>query len=100
MGIAIALSEVGSLFRSGPGNSVPVFDGPRRMKDESRIPGDFGFDPLGLKETFDFKEMQDREINNGRLAMLAWAGMVAQELATGKTLSGGGFLGKIDQLVQ
>ena len=30
--------------------------------------------------------MATREINNGRLAMLAIAGMVAQELATGTKL--------------
>ena len=50
--------------------------------------GDFGFDPLGLKPTNpkDLKEMQTKEINNGRLAMIAAAGMVAQELATGQRL--------------
>eukprot|EP00746_Dinoflagellata_sp_MGD_P148783 gnl/MRDRNA2_/MRDRNA2_80948_c0_seq1.p1 gnl/MRDRNA2_/MRDRNA2_80948_c0~~gnl/MRDRNA2_/MRDRNA2_80948_c0_seq1.p1 ORF type:complete len:363 (+),score=67.30 gnl/MRDRNA2_/MRDRNA2_80948_c0_seq1:77-1090(+) len=53
-----------------------------------RVPGDFGFDPLGLKPTNEeeFKEMQTKEINNGRLAMIAAAGMVAQELATGQKL--------------
>jgi len=30
--------------------------------------------------------MQNKELNNGRLAMLAAAGMIAQELATGKKL--------------
>jgi hypothetical protein len=51
----------------------------------NRVPGDFGFDPLGLKPTNDkeFKEMQTKELNNGRLAMIAAAGMVAQELVTG-----------------
>ena len=47
------------------------------------VPGDLGFDPLGLKpkEEAAFVEMQNKELNNGRLAMLAVAGFVAQELA-------------------
>merc|ERR1711957_1091223 len=42
-----------------------------------RIAGDFMFDPLGLKA---------KEINNGRLAMIAMAGMVVQEVVTGNKL--------------
>ena len=50
--------------------------------------GDFGFDPLGLKpqSAAELLQMQNKELNNGRLAMLAAAGMIAQELATGKKL--------------
>jgi hypothetical protein len=55
-----------------------------------REPGDLDFDPLGLKpsDPAEFKEMQTKEINNGRLAMIAAAGMIAQELATGQKLFG------------
>ena len=50
--------------------------------------GDLGFDPLGLKPTSaaEYKEMATKELNNGRLAMFAIAGMIGQELATGKKL--------------
>mmetsp|Transcript_17582 Transcript_17582/g.53610 ORF Transcript_17582/g.53610 Transcript_17582/m.53610 type:complete len:199 (+) Transcript_17582:91-687(+) len=50
--------------------------------------GDVGFDPLGLKPTDAdaLKDMQTRELQNGRLAMLGIAGMVVQELITGNTL--------------
>jgi len=50
--------------------------------------GDLGFDPMGLKPNnpSELKEMQTKEINNGRLAMIAMAGMVGQELATGNKL--------------
>lgn len=50
--------------------------------------GDAGFDPLGLKPTDPaaFEEMQTKELQNGRLAMLGIAGMVAQELVTGSTI--------------
>ena len=46
--------------------------------------GDYGFDPLGLKprDAAGLKEMQTKELNNGRLAMIGIAGMVAQELVT------------------
>jgi hypothetical protein len=52
------------------------------------VAGDFGFDPLGLKpaDPAEFVEMQNKELNNGRLAMLAIAGMVAQEAVTGGKL--------------
>lgn len=51
-------------------------------------PGDFGFDPLGMKpkDAKGLKEMQNKELNNGRLAMLAAAGIIAQELVTGQKI--------------
>ena len=50
------------------------------------IPGDIGFDPLNLKpeDPEEFVTMQTKELQNGRLAMLAAAGFMAQELADGK----------------
>jgi light-harvesting complex I chlorophyll a/b binding protein 1 len=41
------------------------------------------FDPLGLKPTDDeeLKVLQTKELNNGRLAMIAIAGFVLQEVA-------------------
>jgi light-harvesting complex I chlorophyll a/b binding protein 1 len=44
-----------------------------------------GFDPAGLKPTSkgEAVKMATMELNNGRLAMLGIAGMVAQELVTG-----------------
>jgi len=52
------------------------------------IPGDIDFDPLGLKpeDPEEFKIMQTKEIQHARLAMLAAAGMMAQELQTGTSL--------------
>lgn len=46
--------------------------------------GDLKFDPLGLapKDKAGFKTMQTKELNNGRLAMLGAAGIVAGELIT------------------
>jgi len=51
-------------------------------------PGDIGFDPLGLKpaDPKEFAEMQTKELNNGRLAMLAAIGMIVQEQVTHSTL--------------
>merc|ERR1711937_712217 len=50
--------------------------------------GDLGFDPLGLKPTDpeELKQMQTKELQNGRLAMIAAAGMIAQELASNQKL--------------
>jgi hypothetical protein len=57
-------------------------------KDSKEQPGDYGFDPLGLRppDPKDFADLHNRELNNGRLAMLAAAGMIAQELVTGEKL--------------
>ena len=56
------------------------------LKDDY-YPGDLGFDPLGLKPTdpAELREMQTKELQNGRLGMLAAAGFMAQEAVTGQT---------------
>merc|ERR1719277_524505 len=50
--------------------------------DRSKMPGDQGFDPFGLKpkDEKNLMELQNKELNNGRLAMIAMAGIYAQEL--------------------
>eukprot|EP00984_Skeletonema_dohrnii_P020919 scaffold10322_cov76-Skeletonema_dohrnii-CCMP3373.AAC.2 len=49
-------------------------------------PGDIGFDPLGLKpeDSEELDVMITKELQNGRLAMLAAAGFLAQEAVDGK----------------
>lgn len=55
---------------------------------DNYYPGDIGFDPLGLKPTDakGFADMQTRELQNGRLAMIGVAGMCAQELVNHRTI--------------
>ena len=50
------------------------------------VNGDIGFDPLGLKpsDPAELATLQTKELNNGRLAMLAVAGIIAQEAVNGK----------------
>merc|ERR1719172_586599 len=82
---AIAIPEIYSVFSF----QQPGLKGATQWTiREDHEPGNLGFDPLGLKPTDpkELKEMQTKELNNGRLAMIAAAGMIAQELATGKTL--------------
>ncbi len=68
------------------------------LKD-NYIPGDLGFDPLSLNpdsannvvstfnaQTEEFRDMRARELNNGRLAMVAIAGFVGQELVDHRTI--------------
>lgn len=61
--------------------------GVANLKDEY-VNGDLNFDPLGLKPADEesFNVMRTKELQNGRLAMLGIAGMVAQELVTGQKL--------------
>jgi len=53
--------------------------------DRSKAPGDLGFDPLGMKpkKESEFLELQNKELNNGRLAMMAVAGIYGAELMAG-----------------
>jgi len=64
--------------------NTPV-DQPGLLRAEY-YPGDLGFDPLGLmpEDPEEFRTMQTKELQNGRLAMLAAAGFLAQELVDGK----------------
>jgi len=77
---AIAIPEVFSVFTFS--NTEPW------TIKEDHEPGNFGWDPLGLKpkDPAELKSMQTKELNNGRLAMIAAAGMIAQELATNRKI--------------
>jgi len=81
--LAIGVIEIFSI--------IPAFENPNvegwSIK-ATHVSGDYGFDPLGLKpsDPAALAEMQTKELNNGRLAMIAIAGMVVQELITKKTL--------------
>jgi len=53
-------------------------------EDKSVLPGDLGFDPLNIKpkKPDEWLAMQNKEILNGRLAMIAFVGIVGQEQFT------------------
>jgi hypothetical protein len=84
--IAIAIPEVLSF-----GNYDTSDTGALWILKDDVVPGDLGYDPLGLKpkDPEGFNEMQNKEINNGRLAMIGTAGMIAQELVNGQKILDG-----------
>uniref|UniRef100_A0A6U6J522 Uncharacterized protein n=1 Tax=Odontella aurita TaxID=265563 RepID=A0A6U6J522_9STRA len=56
--------------------------------NDDYYPGDVGFDPLNLKpsDPEEFAELQTKELQNGRLAMIGASGMVLQEIVNGKEI--------------
>ena len=87
--VAIAIPEIYSVFTFEPVGATDSCGKPTPQGQPWAIlaeheSGDLGFDPLGLKPTdpAELKEMQTKELNNGRLAMIATAGMIVQELVT------------------
>jgi len=84
---AIAIPEIFSVFSFQNPNEGPEGREVWSIRTD-HMPGDFGFDPLGIKpkDPKELKEMQTKELNNGRLAMIATAGMIAQEIASGQKL--------------
>ena len=83
VGLVIAIHELTSVFTFNSPFGGEIFS----IRSDYAS-GDLGWDPLGLKPTdaAALKEMQTKEINNGRLAMIAVAGMIGQELAQGSKL--------------
>jgi hypothetical protein len=97
LAMSIATAEIG---RALVGWEFPL-DAMKKNKDlefegktwltklnDNYYPGDIGFDPLGLKpsDPKEFANMQTKELNNGRLAMIAAMGMMVQEQVTHATL--------------
>eukprot|EP00466_Bigelowiella_natans_P019226 jgi/Bigna1/52089/estExt_Genewise1Plus.C_50138 len=75
-------------IRARKGWADPTKGGPLFGLKEDYTPGDLGFDPFQAYplDSNGKKAMQDKELNNGRLAMLGVAGLMAQELVDGKTM--------------
>ena len=80
--MAISIAEVSTVFAF-----ESPFDGERWTIKSDHVPGDLGFDPLRLRPESpeEFKVMQTKELQNGRLAMIAAAGFLAQEAVTDQT---------------
>merc|ERR1712032_1243072 len=87
-GLALAIGNR-ELDRALTGWEKPSVAGEKlALLRDDYYPGDIGFDPLGLKPTdpAEFAEMQTKELQHGRLAMLAAAGMIVQELVNHKPI--------------
>ena len=59
--------------------------------DPKRVPGDYGWDPLQLGTPENIDTYKARELENGRLAMLAIGGMIHGSFVTGTGAFGSTF---------
>jgi len=77
------------------------YDQPGLLRDDY-YPGDISFDPLGLKpeDPEELDLMITKELQNGRLAMLAAAGFLAQEAVDGLGIIQHFQVGMIEKAVQ
>ena len=82
------LSLTDPLFWVGAISAAAALEFVATKNGDSNEPGDFGFDPLSLAGSSDKQRffMQEAEIFNGRLAMLAITGFVAQEFSTNMSI--------------
>jgi len=78
VGLVQILLGVGALEYKMHGGKIAK----ENMFADGRKPGDFGFDPMGMGKK-NLPVMQLREIKNGRLAMLAFGGIIHQQLLSG-----------------
>jgi hypothetical protein len=70
-------------LNGGKMTMLTMFDG------NSRQPGDFGWDPMGLMSPANEERMKMRELQHGRLAMIAIGGMIHGSFVTGTGVFGG-----------
>jgi len=83
--LAIGLAES---YRVALGWATPTGEGFNSVKDDYEL-GNLGFDPLNLAPKDDpvaWKDLQTKELNNGRLAMIAIAAFTAQELVSNQEI--------------
>jgi light-harvesting complex I chlorophyll a/b binding protein 4 len=59
--------------------------------DKKRVPGDYGWDPLQLGTPENIDTYKARELENGRLAMIAIGGMIHGSFVTGTGAFGSTF---------
>lgn len=64
--------------RAGKSKAMPFLSQPANL--DGSMPGDVGFDPLGITSVFDVKWMREAELKHGRICMLAVAGCLTQVL--------------------
>lgn len=67
----------GSIRMGEKSPAMPFLPKPANLKED--MVGYVGFDPLGLSNAFDIKWLQQAEIKHGRVCMLAFLGIIAQE---------------------
>ena len=79
-------SRMATTMMAEKSRSIPILNKPKNLPGDGSLAGDEGFDPLGLSNIgdlgFDLYWMREAELKHARVAMLAFAGMIATETGT------------------
>ena len=86
---ALQMSIVGLMFMAEFSSMIRGWENPTKglfkVRDDYQ-PGDLGFSLYDKNDEEGTTSLLNKELNNGRLAMIASLGMIAQELVTRQTL--------------
>lgn len=87
--ISVQLLIINTMFAAEFGSMIRgwknPYTNPFELKEDYQ-PGDFGFKIYRNLESDETKDLLNKELNNGRMAMMGAVGMIAQELITDKQL--------------
>ena len=71
--------------KAGKSKAMPFLSQPEKL--DGSMAGDVGFDPLGFSTFLDVKWLREAELKHGRVAMLAAAGSMFQDIAVDPSYS-------------
>merc|ERR1712037_525896 len=85
--LLVLVMGIAEVFRATFGWNPPIGDKANVLRDDY-FPGNLKFDPFGFfpADQDEMLNMRNKELSNGRLAMIGISGMIARELVDGQKI--------------